>query len=239
MKELAFVGADGDELVLDLYYPEPRAKRSPAVVIVHGFNDVGYQRILGSRFKDSAWTVGWGQKIAGAGMVAIAYTNRQPLADAKALLGHVRENAEALGVDENKIGILSCSGHGPVALSLAMSDRQLKCGAFLYPYLMDLDGATAVADAQKTWRFENPCEGKSLDDLPPEFPLFIARAGKDEMPGLNETLDRFVSSAQANRLPITLVDLPSAPHAFDLADSDLSRDVIRQVLAFLFERLDK
>ena len=33
--------------------------------------------------------------------------------------------------------------------------------------MLDLDGATGVADAAQTFRFTNPNAGKSIDDLPP------------------------------------------------------------------------
>jgi hypothetical protein len=38
-------------------------------------------------------------------MVAIAYTNREPVADLEALLQHVRDTAAALGVDGRRIGV--------------------------------------------------------------------------------------------------------------------------------------
>jgi hypothetical protein len=51
---------------------------------------------------------------------------------------------------------------------------------------------------------------------------------------LNETLDRFVAAALTGNLPMTLVNHPSGPHAFDLFhDSDESREIVRQTLAFL------
>jgi hypothetical protein len=54
------------------------------------------------------------------------------------------------------------------------------------------------------------------------------------MPGLNEALDRFVAKALPCNLPITFVNHPMAPHAFDLFDdSDTSREIIRRILAFL------
>ena len=69
---------------------------------------------------------------------------------------------------------------------------------------------------------------------PRDLPLFIARAGKDEMPGLNDSIDRFVAGALARNLPLTLVNHPTAPHAFDLVDdSEATREVIRRILAFL------
>jgi hypothetical protein len=60
------------------------------------------------------------------------------------------------------------------------------------------------------------------------------RAGRDQVPGLNATLDRFVAAALTRNLPVTLVNYPSGPHAFDIDDDcEASRQVIRQVLAFL------
>ncbi len=225
---------------MDLYYPEARAECSPAVVIVHGYNDVGFERMLGSRFKDMPSTVAWGQRMAASGMAAIAYTNRQPLADAHAVLRHIRQNAATLGIDADRIALWACSGHGPVALSLLMTEAKLRCAALLYPMTLDLDGSSAIAEARQMFRFENACAGNGIDDLPDDVPLFIARAGKDEMPRLNEALDRFVAGALARNLPVSLVNHAQGPHAFDLMDdSDTSREIIRQTLAFLRFHLEK
>src|SRR3989442_2346823 len=110
----------------------------------------------------------------------------------------------------------------------------LKCAVLCYGYMLDLDGATGVADAAKMFGFVNPCAGKSVDDLPKDMPLFIARAGQDQLPRLNETLDRFLARALACNLPITFANHAAAPHAFDLFhDSERSREIIRQILAFL------
>jgi acetyl esterase/lipase len=124
----------------------------------------------------------------------------------------------------------------PLALSLLMKEGRepLRCAALLYGYTLDLDGSTGVAEAARTRGFVNPCAGKSLDDLPPDVPLFIARAGADEMPGLNEALDRFLVKALGRNLPVTFVNHAAAPHAFDLFhDSETSREIIRQKLGFL------
>jgi hypothetical protein len=100
--------------------------------------------------------------------------------------------------------------------------------------MLDFDGSSQVADAAARFGFVNPCAGKSVDDLPRDVPLFIARAGRDQMPGLNEAVDRFVVEALTRNLPITLVNHSAAPHAFDLfQDSEISREIIRQVLGFL------
>jgi hypothetical protein len=73
----------------------------------------------------------------------------------------------------------------------------------------------------------------TLEQLP-DIPLFIARAGRDEMPGLNATIDRFVPAAIARAMSITLANHPTGPHSFDLLDdSPTTRAIVRQILAFL------
>jgi hypothetical protein len=72
------------------------------------------------------------------------------------------------------------------------------------------------------------------NDLPQDLPLFLVRSGRDEIPGLNDAMDRFAAAALRRNLPMTLVNHPEAPHAFDLFhDSDTSREVVREVLVFL------
>ena len=110
----------------------------------------------------------------------------------------------------------------------------LKCAVLCYGLMLDLEGNTSVAEAAKQWGFVNPCGGKSVADLPQDIPLFIVRAGRDEMAHLNETMERFLSTAITYNLPITMVNHPTAPHAFDIMqDSETSREIIRQILAFM------
>jgi acetyl esterase/lipase len=181
--------------------------------------------------------VSWGRLVAASGMVAITYaTGREPEADVHAVLQYIRQNAASLGIDETRIGVWACSGHVPNALSVLMrEDREgLRCAALLYGVTLDLDGATGVAEAARMFKFVTPCAGRSIEDLPRDLPLFLVRAGRDETPHLNEALDRFLARALEADLPFTLVNDATAPHAFDLMrDDETSREVIRQVLAFL------
>jgi hypothetical protein len=237
-RDLEYRATESGALTMDIYYP-PDAKsgaRIPAVVIVAGYPDPGFQRILGCKFKEMASSVSWGQLIAASGLAAITYTNREPTADLQALLGYVRRRAASLMIDENRIGMWASSGNVPLALSVLLrEDREyLKCAVLCYGLMLDVDGFTHVAEAAGMWGFVNPCAGRSVDDLPKNVPLFIVRAGQDEMPHLNETLDRFVAKALTCSLPITLTNHPEAPHAFDLFhDSETTRVIIRQILAFM------
>ncbi len=225
---------DRGPLGFDLYRPPHATGPSPAVVFVLGLPDPGVVQMLGKPLKDWPSYVGWARMMAAAGSAAIAYTNREP-ADVAALMRHVRDHAGALGLDPARIGVWAASGHVPTALAVIARERPT-CAALLYGYLLDLDGATAVADAAKQFYFAVP--PVTLDELPRDMPMLIVRAGKDATPGLEATLQRFVAAARARGLSMTLLDHAEAPHAFDLVDdSPKTHAVIEQVLAFLRDQL--
>lgn len=219
-RELPF----GDGLSMDVYAGE---RTAGAVVIVAGYPDPGFAKFLGGPFKDMGSSVSWARLIAASGMTAITYTNREPVADLAALLRHVREHASELGLDGQRIGVWASSGNVPLALSILPDS--IRCAALFYGLTLDLDGSTAIADAAKQFGFANPGA-----ELPVDVPLFLVRAGQDQMPGLNDALDRFVAEALRRNAPLTLVNHPAAPHAFDLVEeSEASRGIVRQALAFL------
>lgn len=241
-KDEVYGTTDAGPLTMDVYYPADfkTCARLPAVVFVAGYSDVGYEKVLGCKFKEMAMSVSWGQLTAASGLVAIAYSNREPAADLDALLQHVRQNAASLGIDENRIGVWACSGNVPLALSALMQNRYafLRCAALLYGFMLDLDGATGIAEAAQTFRFTSPNAGKSIDDIPQALPLFIARAGQEQFAHLNDSIDRFLAQAVSRNLPITFVNHATGPHAFDLLqDSETSREIIRQILSFLRSQL--
>ena len=238
-RDVEYRADESGPLTMDLYLP-PGAQsgaRLPAVLFVIGYSDLGAEKLLGCKFKEMESYISWGRSVAASGMVGITYSTRQdPAGDVHAVLRSIRENAATLGIDENRIGLWASSGNGPVALSALMQEGKdrLACAALCYGVTLDLDGSTGVAEAQAMFRFANPSAGKTVEDLPRELPLLLVRAGRDETPRLNEALDRFVAKALAANLPFTLVNHATAPHAFDiLEDSEASREVIRQVLAFL------
>jgi hypothetical protein len=236
--DVPYKGGD-PELVLDIYAgsgPDSGTPR-PVVVVAAGYRDVGVTLRLGCRFKEMGMSVSWARLIAASGMVAITYSTRDPETDLPAVLQYVREHAPSLGVSE-RIGLFAASANVVVALSALMLDPDLKCAALLYGFTLDSDGSTAVADAAKAFGFVNACAGRSVDDLPARTPLFVARAGEDQFPGLNQALDRFVTRALQRNLPIALVNYATGAHGFDLDDdSGGSQEVIRQILGFFRFRL--
>jgi len=239
-RDVEYRKTDAGPLTMDLYYPanSTTGARLPAVVFVHGYSDagIGTPKVLDwPRFKEWELCRSWGQLVAASGLVAVTYTNRQPTADLLALLEHLRQNAAALGIDKNQIGLYAASGHVPLALfALMQADRgSLKCAVLSCGYMLDLDGSTGVAEMAKQFGFVTPAAGKSADDLPTDLPLFIVRASQEQFPHLNEMLDAIVMRALKRNLPLTLVN-HQGPHGFEITqDSDNSRETIKQMLAFL------
>ena len=230
---------DGSDGVFDLYAAPGAAPGDlqPAVIFVMGFPDAGMRRFVGCSAKDMASYVTWAQFVAASGLVAITYTNADPAADAVLVLQHVHDRAAELGIDRERLAIWSCSGNVPNALGLLMTRRDLAAAVLAYGYTLDVDGSTAVAEARAMFRFADPAAGRSPGDLP-RVPLCVVRAGQDTTPRLNESLDRFIAHALRDNRPLTVINEPDLPHAFDSAsDTDASRAAIRQIAAFLQSHL--
>ena len=229
-------------LTMDLYLPPglPSGSGRPAVIFVSGYSDVGIEAMLGSKLKEWESYIGWGKLTAASGLVGITYSATEPAGDVAALVEHIRHDADSLGIDQSRIALWACSGNVPLALSLLIEQAAFRCAVFCYGYTLDPDGSTGVKDAARTYGFANPSAGRSVADLPPETPLFVVRAGQDQLPHLNRTMDQFLAQALARNLPITFVNHATGPHAFDLFDdSETTREIVRQILSFLSVHLSR
>jgi len=111
--QLVFPGADGEPLAMSIYEPpSPVADPPPVVVLLAGYPDAGFEKHLGCKFMEMEWAISMAQLIAMSGMTAITHTNRDPLADAAALLDYLTSGGR-------RVGIWATSGHSPAALSVA------------------------------------------------------------------------------------------------------------------------
>lgn len=235
-------GSDG-RLGMDVYYPPDQTDDDswPAVIVVAGYPGRMEPRPTTLTYKEIGWTVSMCQLIALSGMVAIAYTtSSDPVADLQALLEHIHDSARSLRIDPARIGVIAVSGNIPTALMTIMQDasRTPACAVFGCGCLLDLDGATDVAEAARQFGFANPGVGRTVADLRRDVPLLITRAGRDQFPAMNASIDRFIHHGLLENLPITFVNHAEGPHAFDLFDdSRTSRDILRQTLRFLQQHL--
>jgi hypothetical protein len=214
VREGEFTGADGKPLPLVVYSPvrlkpDPHTDRVPVVILLAGYPDPGFEQRLGCRFMDMEWTISMAQLIAASGIAAITHSNRDPKADAQALIDYVTTHGAEIGVDGTRLGIWVTSGHAPVAMTVL---SKVACAVL-----------------------NNPFIPPDFASLPPRHrPLFIVRSGRDETPGLNAALDPFIHAALTANEPVTIVNLAEAPHSYDLFhDTDETRHVLQQGLAFL------
>jgi dienelactone hydrolase len=233
---IEYLCGEAGPLTLDLYRPPAVDQLRAAVVIVLGYPDVGVRTPFGCQFREMGMVVSWGQLFAVSGMFGVVYETRNPEEDVHAVLSYLHANGPTLGIDPARIGVWTCSGNAPVALSVLMEGKA-RCGVIFYGFTLDLEGATGVATAALQYRFSNPTQGKRVEDLPATTALFLARAGQDQIPGLNQALEHFLAAAVRCNLPVTFVNHPTGPHGFDyMDDSPASKQIIGQAIQFLQAR---
>jgi acetyl esterase/lipase len=227
-------------LKMDVYTPPGQgpAARLPAVLFIHGGAPPGTSP------KDMGVFVSWGRLAAASGMVGVTFTHRlgfprtmltEGAADVSDAVAYVRANADALGVDGDRVCLAAFSAGGPM-LSPAMRDRP--------PYVRCLVAFYAFMDVQQSEPHRQHETPEVVRELSPInhlangagriAPLFIARAGLDEVPAMNDSIDRFVREALARNATLDLANHPGGVHAFDiLTDDDRSREIIRRALEFM------
>lgn len=209
-KDLTYKTVDGVALKMDVYYP-PNLEKSQKLPLVIFNNGVGAMQI-------PQWRVyqDWAKLTALSGMIAVNYQSRQGAAfeDTDDLINHIRGNASSLQIDENRIGIWTCSGNVSVGLRLAMQGNRsyIRCAVVYY-------GITELSVFRQT------------------LPLFVVRAGQDAL-GLNQAIDEFVRYALTNDFNLQYINYLEGQHAFDIVDDNgRSREIIKQTLDFLKSNL--
>jgi acetyl esterase/lipase len=225
---------------MDVYSPAGRGARRPAVIFIHG------GRIppnLRTTPKEWGAYVSFGQLVAASGFVGVAFNHRfytwNSLPDSQSdlmdLIAHVRDNADSLGVDKDRI-ILWAVSAGGVFLGHPLRDAQpyIRCIVGYYPQL-DLQNSRKSAPASVT--DETLREYSAIYHLRNREkgvpPIFIARAGLDDAT-LNDGVDRFVQLALAKNLTIEVVNHATGHHGFDIEDdNERSREILRRTIEFI------
>jgi acetyl esterase/lipase len=245
-RNLVYKTAGKSPLELDAYLPAglDSGERRAAVVFVHGGPAPPDMRP-----KDWGAYVSYGKLATASGLVGITFNHRfhspaqllDAAGDVADLIDHVRQNADVLHVDPERIAVWVFSGGGPF-LSGTLAERPGFVRAVVAYY--------AVLDLQV------PPPGQP-DTLGPEVrkrlspvaqltpgprplpPMLVARAGQDH-PFLNEGLDRFVREALAQNAPLELLNHPKGRHGFDILDDDArSREIIARTFEFLRGQLGR
>ncbi len=233
------VGAQA--LKMDIYRPAESTAKLPAILFIHG----GFlPPTLRTQPKDWQIFADYGRMAAASGFVGIAFNHRlyenwmsveNSTSDLGDAIAYVRENADSLGVDSDRIVLWAFSGGGPL-LSLAIRDPQpsIRC---MVSYYALLDLMESEKESRGTLSEPSLLEHSPLHQLEASTksiaPLFIARMGKDH-PNISASVDHFISAAFNRGVTLTVSNDPEGHHGFDVEDdTDASRAVIRETMQFV------
>jgi acetyl esterase/lipase len=242
---LKYTAVNDANLLMDVYTSPGISKSAklPAVIFVHGG--------AGSEFTAKDWGIytSWGRVIGASGMAAVTFTHRltprkktmaDSAADLQSAIDYVRKNADSLNIDKDRLCLAAFSAGGPLlAPAIREKPSYIKCLVNIYAYM----------DIQQPGNLFTTNESKDdlktfspivyLDaDASKIAPIFIGRAGLDQIQTLNDSIDRFVAQALARNLSITLANHTTGVHGFDNQnDDERSREIIRMAIDFMREHL--
>ena len=237
-KDIEYFAEQGTSLTVDMYYPPGFKFESnlPAVLDVFGYPNEATIKLVGGRLKDWSWPQSWGKLIAASGMAALIYETDSPEKDLNILLQFLQDRGDEFCIDRNRLGIYSCSANVPTALVNCMdkTKKYFRCAAFYYGFFLmtDTEYIPEIESLSEKMGFSTPllnAEAKLRDDLP----LLIVRAGLDNVPHLNSTIDHFISKAVNQNLQINFINYAEGQHGFDAYDdNDRSREIIKKTIDF-------
>lgn len=242
-KDLTYKRVGDAELKMDVYAPLnlPGGARRPAVVFIHGG---ALPPNLRTKPKEWGVYVSHGQLAAATGLVGITLNHRFYGWDKKALtdaqgdvsdaLAYIREHAERLGVDKERICLWSLSA-GSLLLNQAISDAPsfIRCLVYYYA-VMDLEPLRKERPAITEEVVKEFSPLHRLSGAAKTFaPIFVARAGREEA-ALNVAVDRFIQQAITKNATIDFSNHAEGQHGFDtLDDKERTREIIKRTLEFI------
>jgi acetyl esterase/lipase len=239
VQNLKYTKSDDPNILMDIYVPSDLSEneKRPAVIFLHGGAKTDYTP------KDWGVYTSWGRLIAASGFVGVTFTHRleypnesleKAAVDVLDAVKYVRANADKYHVDKDRVSLIAYSAAGPL-LTLAMRGDMpfVRCLVGFYAF-MDIQ----QSDYQKTEKPETVKSFSPITYLQTDAnkipPMFIARAGHDEVPTMLDSIDRFVAEALSQNIALTLVNHPQGVHGFDNQnDDERSREIIRTAIEFI------
>lgn len=239
IENLKYTKSDDPNVLMDIYMPPNLAEgvKRPAVIFVHGGAKTDYTP------KDWRIYTDWGRLIAASGFVGVTFTHRleypnpsleKAAADVRDAINYVRTNADKYHIDKDRICLSGYSAGGPL-LTLALHGDMpfVRCLVGFYTF-MDIQ----QSDYAKTEKPETLKSFSAITYLQTDAnkipPMFIARAGHDEVPTMLDSIDRFVGRALSANIALTLMNHPQGVHGFDNQnDDERSKEIIGAAVEFM------
>lgn len=154
--------------------------------------------------------------------------------DVADLVAYVRNSADSLGMDRERLALWAFSGGGPF-LAAPLRERPTWLRAVVAYYaILDLQQPPPGADemSPELRRTFSAIDGLGQDSRNSP-PILVARAGLDSA-WLNGTIDRFVQKGLDHGATLDLLNHPEGRHGFDILDNDArSQQIIRRTRGFL------
>jgi acetyl esterase/lipase len=230
--------AQGDPLRMDVYRPPGRAG-TPPVVLVGGPPEVESGRT-------SSQKVGWSQLLAAFGIAAVAFDIRfdhflerpaAPVEDVGRAIDFVLAHAADLCVDATRMATLGFSlGTAPwhLCAAVASASEAIRCNVVYYG-AFDFDDVQIEGNRDELTRC-TPLQ-RMREATGAVAPVYVAKAARDAIPGINESIDRFVEFANASRIDVRLAVHETGRHGFDIFDNDRrSQEIILDTIGYLRRR---
>ena len=243
ISNLKYSEVDNPYLLMDVYLPpdlEPHERR-PVVVFIHGG--------AGPEHKPKDWGMfqSWSRLVAAAGMVAVMFTHRfspppnlllvEAASDLNAALQYLRSNADSFQADGDCVGVCAWSSGGELLTPLLREmPIFVRCLVAFYA-LLDVQQYAPPGNAEALRYLKAFSALASLpEDASTLMPMLVIRAGRDEIPTLNDALDRFVAKALAANAPITVINHPVGGHGFDTfghKGDERAKQIVRSSIEFM------
>lgn len=245
-KNLWYVGKRSEVRRMDVYMPPAvrAGERRPAVIFI--------PRGVVPESDPKAWgsLVSWGRLVAASGMVGVTFTDRlgdmRPnltlgAEDLESAIGYLRAHAGELGIDPERVGLVAFSTGAPL-LAVAMGANQrpyVRCLVGLYPLLDAHDSPPQKANGTAEEADRYSPQLRLADKTGGVPPMLVVRAGLDQTPAVNPSIDHFVATAKQAGAPVELIDNPDGRMGFDYLQKDeTGRGVVRQTVEFLAAKLE-
>jgi len=237
-KDLVYDPSKDTSQKMDVYQPVSTVKKEklPLVVFVHGKTPIK------TNPKNWGGYISWGELTASKGYVSITFTQSlgtpgrsidEAGSDLQHALTYIKANHLLYNIDTNKIALLAYSAGVPLLSSaLQQNQNNIRCLGAFYGFIdiknIDMWKHESQASLTKFSLIDHLGKDKAFT------PLFIARAGKENNKGLNETIDSFILKANNTNINLTFINHPEGVHGFDTQNNDeRSREVIESVFTFL------
>jgi len=246
----------GPALRYDVFLPPPSrdGKRRAGVIFIHGGLVPGTQRV--SPKDDLPSYREWGNLVATAGLVGITFSHRLTTADnvdvaaddVMELLRVIRARAAEWQLDPDRLCVAVFSAGGPLASLFLRETRQsgVQCVAMYYPFL-DTEHASVSSEFRRAYP---PARVAELARFSPRLallangarvpPMLLARGGRDVIPGINASIERFVQAALWVNAPLDLYVHPTGEHGFDMTavPDARAREIVAATLEFFRRHLE-